>query len=61
MIVFRLGVSAIDNGIETLPFDVKKLEDPSLIIYHPVRVDGPTTIVTNGDQTDTLKYTQSNA
>ncbi|MBP1584858.1 MAG: IMP cyclohydrolase [Lachnospiraceae bacterium] len=44
-----------DNGIETLPFDVKKLEDPSLIIYHPVRVDGPTTIVTNGDQTDTIR------
>jgi IMP cyclohydrolase len=44
-----------DNGIETLPFDVKKLEDPSLIIYHPVRVDGHTTIVTNGDQTDTIR------
>ena len=44
-----------DNGIETRPFDVKKLSDPSLIIYHPVRVDGPTTIVTNGDQTDTIR------
>ena len=44
-----------DNGIEPFPFDVKKLEDPSLIIYHPVRVDGPTTIVTNGDQTDTIR------
>ncbi len=44
-----------DNGIETRPYDIKKLEDPSLIIYHPVRVDGHTTIVTNGDQTDTIK------
>ncbi len=44
-----------DNGIETRPYDINKLSDPSLIIYHPVRVDGPTTIVTNGDQTDTVR------
>ena len=44
-----------DNGIETRPFDITKLSDPSLIIYHPVRVDGHTTIVTNGDQTDTVR------
>jgi IMP cyclohydrolase len=44
-----------DNGIETRPFDMSKLSDPSLIIYHPVRVDGHTTIVTNGDQTDTVR------
>ena len=44
-----------DNGIETRPYDEKKLGDPSLIIYHPVRVDGHTTIVTNGDQTDTIR------
>ena len=29
--------------------------DPILIIYHPVRVVGSTTIVTNGDQTDTIR------
>jgi len=34
--------------------DPSKLEDPSLIIYAPVRVLGKTTIVTNGDQTDTI-------
>ena len=35
-------------------FDPAKLEDPSLIIYAPVRVLGNKTIVTNGDQTDTI-------
>ena len=35
-------------------FDESKLTDPSLIIYAPVRVIGNTTIVTNGDQTDTI-------
>ena len=42
------------DGIRTKAFDESKLEDPSLIIYAPVRVLGSTTIVTNGDQTDTI-------
>ncbi|MCR5753811.1 MAG: IMP cyclohydrolase [Acetatifactor sp.] len=42
------------EGIRTEAFDPSKLEDPSLIIYAPVRVLGDTTIVTNGDQTDTI-------
>lgn len=43
-----------DEGIRTEAFDPSKLEDPSLIIYAPVRVLGKDTIVTNGDQTDTI-------
>lgn len=42
------------EGIRTQAFDPSKLEDPSLIIYAPVRVLGNHTIVTNGDQTDTV-------
>ena len=42
------------EGIRTQAFDPSKLEDPSLIIYAPVRVLGNKTIVTNGDQTDTI-------
>ena len=42
------------EGIRTQAFDPAKLEDPSLIIYAPVRVLGDETIVTNGDQTDTV-------
>ncbi|MEE1114408.1 MAG: IMP cyclohydrolase [Eubacterium sp.] len=43
------------EGIRTEAFDPSKLEDPSLIIYAPVRVpDAARTIVTNGDQTDTI-------
>lgn len=42
------------EGIRTGAFDPSKLEDPSLIIYAPVRVLGNKTIVTNGDQTDTI-------
>lgn len=42
------------EGIRTEAFDPSKLEDPSLIIYAPVRVLGCDTIVTNGDQTDTI-------
>lgn len=42
------------DGIRTQAFDPSKLEDPSLIIYAPVRVLGSDTIVTNGDQTDTI-------
>ena len=43
-----------EGGIRTEAFDPKKLSDPSLIIYWPVRVLGDQTIVTNGDQTDTI-------
>lgn len=42
------------DGIRTEAFDPSKLEDPSLIIYAPVRVLDKRTIVTNGDQTDTI-------
>ncbi len=42
------------EGIRTQAFDPSKMEDPSLIIYAPVRVLGNSTIVTNGDQTDTI-------
>ena len=42
------------EGIRTQAFDPAKLSDPSLIIYAPVRVLGNKTIVTNGDQTDTI-------
>ena len=43
-----------EDGIETKAFDESKMVDPSLIIYAPVRVYGKKTIVTNGDQTDTI-------
>ena len=42
------------EGIRTEAYDPSKMEDPSLIIYAPVRVYGNKTIVTNGDQTDTI-------
>lgn len=42
------------EGIRTQAHDPSKLSDPSLIIYAPVRVLGNKTIVTNGDQTDTI-------
>ena len=42
------------DGIRTQAFDPSKMTDPSLIIYSPVRVFGDATIVTNGDQTDTV-------
>ena len=42
------------EGIRTQAFDSSKLEDPSLIIYAPVKVLGNKTIITNGDQTDTI-------
>ena len=42
------------RGIRTQAFDPSKMKDPSLIIYAPVRVLGNRTIVTNGDQTDTI-------
>ena len=41
-------------GIRTQAYDESKLTDPSLIIYAPVKVLGSKTIVTNGDQTDTI-------
>ena len=46
-----------DNGIKTEAYDPSKMEDPSLIIYHPVRYVEQTgdTVVTNGDQTDTVR------
>ena len=49
----RIFVETAD-GIKTEAFDPSKLVDPSLIIYAPVRVLGNKTIVTNGDQTDTI-------
>ena len=42
------------DGIRTQAHDPSKMEDPSLIIYAPVRTTGNVTIVTNGDQTDTI-------
>lgn len=51
----RNRVFVVDGeGIRTQAYDPSKLEDPSLIIYAPVRVLGNNTIVTNGDQTDTI-------
>lgn len=43
-----------NGGIKTQALDPSKLTDPSLIIYSPVRVINGKTIVTNGDQTDTI-------
>ena len=45
------------DGIRTEAFEPAKLMDPSLIIYHPVRRMGQDLIVTNGDQTDTIRDT----
>ena len=50
----RIFVTEGDEVIKTQAFDESKLEDPSLIIYAPMRVLGNKTIVTNGDQTDTI-------
>jgi len=47
--------TATEDGIMTEAFDPSKMEDPSLIIYHPVLVYDGKTIVTNGDQTDTIR------
>jgi hypothetical protein len=46
----------LEQGADLMirPFDESKVEDPSLIIYYPIRVAGDLTIVTNGDQTDTI-------
>ena len=51
--------SETEDGIKTEAYEPSKMTDPSLVIYHPVRCvvtgDGPVFIVTNGDQTDTLR------
>ena len=47
--------SETEDGIRTEAFDPTRMEDPSLIIYHPVRVYDGAVIVTNGDQTDTIR------
>ena len=49
-----------DDGIRTEAHDPSLLEDPSLIIYHPVRTMGDKLVVTNGDQTDTIYELMNN-
>ncbi|MBQ0058669.1 MAG: IMP cyclohydrolase [Lachnospiraceae bacterium] len=49
-----------EDGIRTKAFDESKMEDPTLIIYRPVRRMGDKLIVTNGDQTDTIFETLTN-
>ena len=44
-----------EDGIRTQAEDPRLLEDPSLIIYHPLRMVGEELVVTNGDQTDTIR------
>ena len=46
---------ATEDGIRTRAFDESRVTDPSLIIYHPVRQTEKGLIVTNGDQTDTIR------
>ena len=46
--------SATEDGIQTEAYKPELVEDPSLIIYHPVRAMGDALVVTNGDQTDTI-------
>ena len=43
------------RDMKTHPFDASKVKDPSLIIYYPIRDLGKIVIVTNGDQTDTIR------
>lgn len=50
----RVFVENDRGGIRTQAFDESKMEDPSLIIYNPVLKYENRTIVTNGDQTDTI-------
>ena len=47
-----------EDGIRTEAHDPALVEDPSLIIYHPVRTMGDDLVVTNGDQTDTIVEAQ---
>ena len=44
-----------EDGSRTEAYDPSKMVDPSLIIYHPVRKVGDDLVVTNGDQTDTIR------
>ena len=44
-----------DNNVAIAPYDPDKLEDPTLIIYYPIKTCGEHLIVTNGDQTDTVE------
>ncbi len=44
-----------EDGIRTRAYDPSKVEDPSLIIYNPLRTVDGALIVTNGDQTDTVR------
>ena len=44
-----------EDGIQTEAFDPAKLTDPSLVLYHPIRICDGHIIVTNGDQTDTIR------
>jgi IMP cyclohydrolase len=43
------------DRVAIAPFDKAKVEDPSLIIYFPIKTCGDSLIVTNGDQTDTIE------
>ena len=49
-----------EDGVRTRAFDESKMTDPSLIIYHPVREYASNFIVTNGDQTDTIREHMAN-
>lgn len=50
----------IEGGIRTMAADPSKMTDPHLIIYNPVLTLDNTTIVTNGDQTDTIRNFMAN-
>lgn len=50
----RIFEETLDDGLRTRAYDESKMADPSLVIYAPVRIIGSSTIVTNGDQTDTI-------
>ncbi len=44
-----------EDGIRTEAYDPKAMKDPSLLIYHPVRLASGHLVVTNGNQTDTIR------
>lgn len=48
-------LEATEDGVRTRAFDESRVADPSLILYHPVRRTARGLIVTNGDQTDTIR------
>jgi len=50
----RIFVQNKDGSVSTKAFDEKKLTDPSLIIYTPLRIENNIHIISNGDQTDTI-------